>query len=413
MKYSVILLLFFSRIIFAQGEAAVPFLQIQPSPNLNGMAGAFTSLPSNDPFGHYFNPAQLGSFSKSSKIAYGFYPSKTKWLPVFNFSDLTFSSSAFSLGINMSEIFPSIPFSLGFGYIDTELDLGENIWTTETGEYISSFHSYENYDAYAIGVGIKYYIQFNIGYSFKSFKSYLSPPEIDNVEYTPAKGDATDFGIQVNIPFIKLYNEVFLKSVSTTDSFMPYFDISLGYAVMNAGDPIKYNDMMQSDPLPKTAKIGYGVSFGIIIPFSKSKISLVKFDWGTEARDVLVKRENGIGKYINSPGKINLIDNVFLGKSNDQIYIYQGWRVKFLETFQFSYGRFKGPGYYDFQRTFSYMFSTSGLFKWLSENNTNEVFTLLYSRLELNYALARYNSFDPLNMTEFEGINIIIKNINL
>ncbi|MEJ2054049.1 MAG: hypothetical protein P8X42_09030 [Calditrichaceae bacterium] len=47
----------------AQGESAVPFVTIQPSPGLNGMAGAYTALPTHDTFGFFYNPAQTGYFS--------------------------------------------------------------------------------------------------------------------------------------------------------------------------------------------------------------------------------------------------------------------------------------------------------------------------------------------------------------
>ena len=46
--------------IFAQGEAAVPFLLQNPSPSLNAMGATGTALPTEDPFGFIWNPAQLG-----------------------------------------------------------------------------------------------------------------------------------------------------------------------------------------------------------------------------------------------------------------------------------------------------------------------------------------------------------------
>jgi hypothetical protein len=70
----------------AQGEAAVPFLLIQPSANLNGMAGAYTALPTNDTFGAYYNPAQLGFFGQCENFSYQYM--KVDWLPSFNFSGL-------------------------------------------------------------------------------------------------------------------------------------------------------------------------------------------------------------------------------------------------------------------------------------------------------------------------------------
>ena len=43
----------FSVINYAQGEAAVPFLLINPSPSLSAMGATGTALPTEDPFGFH------------------------------------------------------------------------------------------------------------------------------------------------------------------------------------------------------------------------------------------------------------------------------------------------------------------------------------------------------------------------
>ena len=50
----------FPVINFAQGEAAVPFLFLNPSPSLSAMGSTGAAFPTNDPFGFLWNPAQLG-----------------------------------------------------------------------------------------------------------------------------------------------------------------------------------------------------------------------------------------------------------------------------------------------------------------------------------------------------------------
>ena len=47
--------------VFAQGEAAIPMLYLNPSPKFNAMGMVGTSIPNNDPFGFYYNPAQLAA----------------------------------------------------------------------------------------------------------------------------------------------------------------------------------------------------------------------------------------------------------------------------------------------------------------------------------------------------------------
>ena len=65
---------------FSQGEAAVPFLLLQPSPSLSAMGQTGTALPTEDPFGFLWNPAQLGYTSQNNNFSFIFYPSKFEWL---------------------------------------------------------------------------------------------------------------------------------------------------------------------------------------------------------------------------------------------------------------------------------------------------------------------------------------------
>ena len=58
-------LLIFSYKAIAQGEAAIPFLYQNPSPQFSGLGWTGVSLPNDDAFGFYYNPAQLGYFGKT------------------------------------------------------------------------------------------------------------------------------------------------------------------------------------------------------------------------------------------------------------------------------------------------------------------------------------------------------------
>jgi hypothetical protein len=109
-----ILLLFnlFSVTNFAQGEAAVPFLLLNPSPSLSAMGSTGTALPTEDPFGFLWNPAQLGYTSQTNNFSYIFYPAKLEWLPAFNL-DLELRAIAFNAGYNFKDL---IGFPLSFWF---------------------------------------------------------------------------------------------------------------------------------------------------------------------------------------------------------------------------------------------------------------------------------------------------------
>ena len=89
----------FPQILKSQGTTAVPFLLIGPSPQLGGSAGANAVLPTEDAFGFYYNPAQLGNFSQYNNFSFHFYPKRVEWLPQFNFDDLFLEVLLWGLGI--------------------------------------------------------------------------------------------------------------------------------------------------------------------------------------------------------------------------------------------------------------------------------------------------------------------------
>lgn len=400
--FAIIFICILSIKIMAQGISAVPFLLTHPSPNLNGMAGAFTALPTDDPFGQYYNPAQLGNFSRSKNLSIEFYPVKTHWLPEYTFSDLAYHSTAFSFGYNFENIFPILPVSLGFGLVDTDI--------VENRKDLEKCGFKESYKAYSLGFGIDYFVKFNLGYTYKKIDSDLGYIETstDTIKYK-AKANAEDFGVQLTIPCLEIYSLFSKELFSFHGVYTPFFNFSLGYALTNVGKEIYYTDKPQSDPLPKTAKIGYAVSLGANRQYNDFNIMIFKFDWSTEANDLLINcHEDGSKEYQKTPGNIKLWDHVLLAKSDDNITIHQGWRINLFEFFQYSHGRFKGPGYLEFQKTDGFLFSSSGLLKWASINWNNNILKTIVDHVQIDYMKTRYTSQGSLNGTEFEGLSISI-----
>ena len=177
MKTTVLFLSFFSFFLitnktYSQGEAAVPFLLLQPSPSLAAMGQTGTALPTEDPFGFLWNPAQLGYTSQNNNFSFIFYPSKLDWLPELN-ADLEVKGLAFNLGYNLKDLI-DFPLSVGFGYSNVEIDYGTfNITGSEGPEPTGTFEPNDYYNAYSFGLGVDYYVQLNIGYTIKDVTSFL------------------------------------------------------------------------------------------------------------------------------------------------------------------------------------------------------------------------------------------------
>ena len=128
-SFLTILFLFnlFSVTNFAQGEAAVPFLLLNPSPSLSAMGSTGAALPTEDPFGFLWNPAQLGYTSQTNNLSFIFYPSKVDWAPAFNV-DLELNAIALNVGYNFKDLI-GFPLSFGFGYSNTNLSYGTFVIT--------------------------------------------------------------------------------------------------------------------------------------------------------------------------------------------------------------------------------------------------------------------------------------------
>ena len=78
-----------SNTLFAQGEAAVPFLMIAPGARAGGMGEAGVAIAS-DATAIFWNPAGLAFQYEDPDIDYKGEASfmHVNWLPQFNFSDL-------------------------------------------------------------------------------------------------------------------------------------------------------------------------------------------------------------------------------------------------------------------------------------------------------------------------------------
>lgn len=234
MKTTVLLLSLFSFLLinnktFAQGEAAVPFLLLQPSPSLAAMGQTGTALPTEDPFGFLWNPAQLGYTSQNNNLSFIFYPSKLDRLPTFNL-DLELKGLAFNIGYNFKDII-DFPLSLGIGYSNPEFDFGTFVRTDEYGNEIGTFEAKDYYKAYSLGVGIDYFVQFNAGITYKDITSKLIdlPTGPDSLRVS-AKTNVIDFGLLVSIPVLKLIDENIQIALENNLLLKPDFNFSIGYS---------------------------------------------------------------------------------------------------------------------------------------------------------------------------------------
>ncbi|HSD64849.1 MAG TPA: hypothetical protein VLB50_13690, partial [Ignavibacteriaceae bacterium] len=340
-SFTFLLLFSFNINLFTQSEAALPFLTLPVSPLNAGMGTTGTSLPSNDVFGFLSNPAQLGYLSQHTNLSVQLYPEESKIGDVFSYNSL-----AFNLGYNFEKLI-GYPLSLGIGYNRT------------TNELLFLQDNIDSYNAFSFGVGIDYYVEFSAGYTFKDISSELGD--------VSARVSAYDIGFLLNVPVTKLIIPEYDLNFSGTIELKPELNFSVGYAQSNIGDKIYYIDPAQSDPLPRTAKMGYSVSVGFKEVSMKIPLEIFHLDFSAEAKDYLINRDiTGASSYQPAFGDINIAKNIFGIKGDDNVYANSGFKIELLETAVLMRGH-SGRSY-GLSSSNGYGLKAGGLFKVFADN---------------------------------------------
>lgn len=391
-----IILILFSETNFAQGEAAVPFLLLNPSPSLSVMGATGTALPTDDPFGFLWNPAQLGYTSQTNNLSFIFYPSKLEWIPAFNL-DLELKAIALNAGYNFKDLI-GFPLSLGFGYSNPEFDYG----------YLGDK---DYYSAYSFGLGVDYFVQLNIGYTIKDVTSILS--YVSEMGPTEAKAEATanDFGILLNVPVIKLIKEDLLLPIDGSLNGKPTFNFSLGYSKSNIGDEIYYIDPAQADPLPRMDRLGYGINTGFDLISDNFRINAFNISFTVEADDILITRDStGNSEYESTLSDLNFSKNIIQIEGDERIVSHAGTKLDFVETVSLYFGHFSGRGF-DMRETNGYEIRAKGLFKLCALWAKDPITDFLRDHIDIRYYNTDYFDYHPLQ-TKMTGLAFYVHNLN-
>ncbi len=395
---------------FSQGEAALPFLYVTPSPQGTGLGWTGVSTPNNDAFGFYYNPAMIGYFGQNNNLSLQTYPGSINWLGM---DYINIKSSGISAGYNFKNELNGINLSIGAGYISNRISFGN----FNNGN--SSFESFDKYNAFSFGVALDYYITLSVGITFKDIHSVLSDLPISSInEKAQLDANAIDYGFLLSLPVLHLFDNT---SIQFSDSkLIPSFNYTLGYSRSNIGDEIYYIDPAQSDPLPLTARLGQTISFGLNYDTDDLNINMLNYDLILEADDILVSREystditqmNNKINYQGLFGDIDFFDNLVKLKGNDKVVIHKGHSIKIAETITILKGSFAGRGYDRVVKTNGLIVSSLGFTKWLSAISGNDVLGYISNHVELKYISSTI--FDKEGFeTDLSGLSVSFFNFTL
>ena len=315
----------------AQGVYALPFLAYEASPQLAGMGGALVGLPNNDLLAVDYNPAQI-AHNRYLTSAY----SKVKFLPAYG--DVYLSEGGAGFGYDLARPFPNLPLSIGAGFTQRFLYLGKNLWTDEYGNELGEFESKEWYTGYHLGIRFARVVNISVGYSAKRYFSRLTPVEIDAEAENP-DGWAHDVGALVEWPLANFLPPVLYRSADGQSALIPALTLSVGGALVNLGHAVRYIKKEQSDPLPRQARLGIGVTGSLTLKSGDFSLRLLRFSYASQAEDYLPEyHTDGTFSYQSFPGEINIFENILLNRSNEQVQHRRGFTVEIGELFSYHWG---------------------------------------------------------------------------
>jgi hypothetical protein len=396
-----ILLFLIASLLRAQGEAALPFLEINPNPQSIGLGWTGVSTPSNEPLGYYFNPAILGYSGRSNNLGFQTYTTKPDWLGIHI---LTFKTTAFTAGYNFNNVLKDLNISAAAGYSNFKVGYGTFIGSNNVsafrgmGSASTSFESYDRYDAYSIGASVDYYVNLSFGFNYKKVESQLSESPAGQSNTIKAKLDALDWGLLLNIPVSKLAFSDYSLKINEYNELKPLIELSFGYSKSNIGKEVVYIDAAQSDPMPRMARLGYTLSFGADIKLREHSINLFTDDIIVEADDMLASIDTTTWKisYQGLLGDIKFGQNLLQWKASDKVTLRKANRLYLFETISILSGSFYGAGWDAGRYTSGLVFTSNGLFKilgWFIEDSPALQFLL--SHLEIQYVKAStFNNTD-------------------
>ncbi|MBN1482456.1 hypothetical protein EH223_10485 [candidate division KSB1 bacterium] len=399
---------------FAVSEAAILSLLLSPSPQANAMGESYGLLWGTDPMSSTFNPAALGLQAQKTFLGYAIYPEKVYWLPYLS-ADLWYNSKAINAGYNLYSL-TKIPLSIGVGYFDAYLHLGEQFYTDEPGDPLGSFISYEKYNSTTFSVAIDYYLHASFGYTIKNIDATIGAGFFENgAAMGRAQPNAHDWGVVIRAPVFDILKKL-QKPTTFYENLCPYLTPGFHYSKRNIGDKVIFIDEAQADPLPRQAYIGASFETGLRYQKAGSQLDIIHFGWAREMDDVLVDRNvDGTWTYLSGLNDIKFWDNVICGRTNNKATKHQGYEIGLAGIGFFRRGLYQDIEGLVFFKTRGYGLNFTQPFRLLAalfDYQRDKLWLNILLSLDVEYYESHFIAEEghPIFGTGFRGVTIKLRN---
>jgi len=216
--------------VYAQGEAAVPFLLLAPDSRAGGIGESGSGLADNSA-AIFWNPAGI-AFLTGSEVSI----THSNWLPQFNL-DLFYDFLTYRQYID--DLGGSITSSI------TYMNFGEFVKTGEIDPTpLGTFRSFDA--ALTVGYATKLHSDWGIGFNFRLIHSRLSDQKVGQEE-----GSGTATSVSFDVAGMWRPEHLYLPLLGDIGN-----QLSIGMNLSNIGPKIYYIDQAQADPIPTNFRLG-------------------------------------------------------------------------------------------------------------------------------------------------------------
>jgi hypothetical protein len=221
----------FGKVIYAQGEAAVPFLELAPDSRAGAMGESGTGLADNSS-AIFWNPAGL-AFQNGADVSI----THSNWLPSFHL-DLFYEYLTYKQYVE--EIGGTVSASITYMNFGTFARTGP-----DSPDIIATFHSFDA--ALTLGYATKISDDWGLGFNFRLIHSQLSDQPTAGEQ---GSGVATTVSFDVAAMWrpAKLVIPLVDEDIGGL--------LSVGVNMSNLGPKIYYIDQAQADPIPTNFRLG-------------------------------------------------------------------------------------------------------------------------------------------------------------
>ncbi len=222
----------FGKVVYAQGEAAVPFLELAPDSRAGAMGESGAGLADNSA-AIFWNPAGL-AFQDGADVSI----THSNWLPTFHL-DLFYEYLTYKQYIE--EIGGTVSASITYMNFGTFARTGP-----DSPDIIATFHSFDA--AMTLGYATKVSQDWGLGFNFRLIHSQLSDQPTAGEQ---GSGVATTVSFDVAAMWrpLKLVLPLINEDIGGL--------LSVGVNISNLGPKIYYIDQSQADPIPTDFRLGF------------------------------------------------------------------------------------------------------------------------------------------------------------